>query len=272
MSDRASPAASAPGGERGAPEQRGQDYALLSLVGLLFVTVVLVQEGLDWWAALPLGAGALGVLLPGAVSPSLVLFAVMTLLVIRFSFFPAPFVERPVSSPLADLLLALASLAYLAGHTRYLSIRRHAVPPDPRRERLPGHERLAGRWLLPHKPTRRSGEGVATGEVARLLLAAPLFALVAYMLWVRVAFEPVPETLELPLPLYRAVLVVWAGVIALCGGYALLAYLGRANASREESLMYLQDQLWDATRGEQRRVHRWLARSRLRRQQKEDGR
>src|SRR5262249_51141816 len=119
--------------------------------------------------------------------------------------------------------------------------------------------------LLPRKPTRRSGEPVPAGEVARLLVAAPLFALAAYLLWVNVAFTEPPELLDVPVPIYRAVVVVWAGALALLAGHVLLAYLGRVHAGREEGLVDLQDQLWDATRGEQRQAYRWLAWARLRR-------
>ncbi len=258
--------------EHDAASPNGLDYAILALAGLGFVTVVLVQEGLDWWAALPFAVGALGIAFPGSVSPSLVLILVTILLVMRLSFVVSPLGHRLGTSPLADLLLAVAALAYLAGHTRYLTIRRHALPPDPRRERKPGHPRLAGRWLLPHKPTRRSGERVPAGEVTRLLMAAPLFALAAYLAWVNVAFAEPPDLLDMPVPIYHALIVVWAAALALLACYVLLAYLGRANASREESLLFLQDQLWDATRGEQRQAHRWLAWARLRSQRKEERR
>ena len=54
------------------------------------------------------------------------------------------------------------------------------------------------------------------------------------------------------------------------GGAAVLAWLGRMLASRQQSLMFLQDQLWAQTRGEQRRINRWAVWARLRRQRKEE--
>ena len=36
-------------------------------------------------------------------------------------------------------------------------------------------------------------------------------------------------------------------------------------AGRDEARLYLQDQLWESTRGEQRRIQRWIVRERLRR-------
>src|SRR3954466_13412013 len=57
-----------------------RDYTLLTLGSLLVVTVVLVQEDLGWWAALPLLIGAISVLTAWTVGPALVLLAVMLVL------------------------------------------------------------------------------------------------------------------------------------------------------------------------------------------------
>lgn len=256
--------------ERGSP--RTQDYLLLALAGLGFVTVVLVTEGLDWWAVLPFAAGVLGLVWPGVVSPSLVLFLVMLLVSLRFRFVGFGFDARPPGLPVVDLLMAVATLVYVIGHTRLLTIQKAATPPDSRRERPTVKRRLKGRWLLPGPATRRSVGLITSGEIPRVLLLAPVFGLVAALLWVRVYYEPPPQDMRIPVQVWRGILVVWAGVIALGGCYAFLAYLGRALAGREASYLYLQDQLWDATRGEQRRIQRWLARARLRGQKKEEGR
>ena len=80
---------------------------------------------------------------------------------------------------------------------------------------------------------------------------------------------PPPAWLD-DLHMWRALLVVWLMGIALAGAYSFLAYLGRAQASAEESLLYLQDQLWTEMRGEQRRINRWVVWRRLRTQRKEE--
>ena len=41
---------------------------------------------------------------------------------------------------------------------------------------------------------------------------------------------------------------------------------GWMSAGRDEARIYLQDQLWSATRGEQRRIQRWVMRERLKRE------
>jgi hypothetical protein len=248
-----------------------RDYALLALAGLLIVAVVLVQEDLGWWAAAPLAVGALGVLVPGLVGPTVVLLLLLVLLAAQGWMWQNPWgVGRP--SALMDLVLAMAVLVYVAAHTRLLTIRRHALPPDPRRERRPPGRRIAGRWFLPQGATRRSAGLLPPGEFVALAAGVPVFALVAYLLWVRAALEQPPAQMDVDVRLWRALLVVWGAGVALLLGHAFLSYLGRARAGREESLLYLQDQLWGETRGEQRRLNAWLTWARLRRQRKEEGR
>ena len=66
------------------------------------------------------------------------------------------------------------------------------------------------------------------------------------------------------MPLWRVALVVWAAVVLLLVASALLAYLRSLLAGPQEGLLFLQDQLWAQTRGEQRQVWRWLTWARLR--------
>jgi hypothetical protein len=84
--------------------------------------------------------------------------------------------------------------------------------------------------------------------------------------------EPPPAWLDLDPTLWRLLLLVWGMGLGLAGLHAFLSYVGRIQASREESLLYLQDQLWSQTRGEERRINRWAVWGRLRRQRKEEGR
>jgi hypothetical protein len=251
----------------GQPEIR--DYRMLAVAALLLVTVILVQEEVGWWAAMPLVLGVLGILRPGAVGPVLVTFLMVLVLGFRTWFIGPRSMPNEPSSPLSDLFLAVSTLIYVAAHSRLLTIHHHAVPPDTRRELRPGSGRLKGRWLLPGGATKRSASLLTQSEFLLLLGTAPLFALVGYLLWIRIAFEPVPEPLTVPLPVWRALLVVWSGIICLCGVYVLTSYLRWFYANALEGMVYLQDQLWNATRGEQRRVNSWLTWARLRQQKKE---
>lgn len=247
-----------------------RDYRLIALAALLLLYLLLTQQNLELWGVLPLALGALGLFVPGTVSPPFVLGVVLTLLVFQpqlASGFPGWMRQR--TSAVEDLLLAAALLGYLIAHTRLLTLLRHAVPPDTRRARKPEHDRLRGRWLLPSKATRRSAASVPPRELPALLLSVPLFALVAYLLWIRIGVETPPETLQISPFLWRALLVVWGGGVTLVAVYALIAYLGRAQAGLDESLGYLQDQLWAATRGEQRQIQSWSVWARLHRERKE---
>ena len=69
---------------------------------------------------------------------------------------------------------------------------------------------------------------------------------------------------------WHLLVLIWLGSLVLMGASAVLAYVERAQAGPEESLLYLQDQLWTQTRGEQRRIHRWMVWLRLRRQKQQE--
>jgi hypothetical protein len=245
------------------------EYRLLGLVALGGVFLVLMQFDLGLWAGLPALLGALGLFFPGTVGIPFTLTLILGLVVFQPALTGFPTWMQPRSTLLEDLLLALAVLAYVIAHGRVLALRHHAVPPDTRRHRRPDHERFAGRWLLPGEPTRRSASAVPPREIGGVLLAIPTFVFLAYLLWLRLSLEPPPEWLDLPVPVWRAFVVLWSAMLCLAGVYTLTSYLGRAFASRAESLMFLQDQAWAQTRGEQRQMHSWRVWGRLARERKE---
>jgi hypothetical protein len=75
--------------------------------------------------------------------------------------------------------------------------------------------------------------------------------------------------LNWPAPLWRTLVLFWTIGLVLLVGAGLIDYLGRRALSPDESAVFLQDQLWQETRGEQRRLGRWLAWARLRQRRKE---
>ena len=103
-------------------------------------------------------------------------------------------------------------------------------------------------------------------------MTAPLFFAMAYLLWTWIGVFSPPAWYDLPPSLWPIVVLIWAGVIVLALVWTYLAYIGRTLASEEESLLFLQDQLWAETRGEQRQINRAVAWTRLRRQKKEEKR
>jgi hypothetical protein len=247
-----------------------RDYSIVSLAALLLMTLLLVDGGFKYWSVLPLLVGAIGILTNWLIAPVLVLLNLMVLLLLQRAILGVFWRDHPDSMVL-QILLPAVTLAYLAGSTRLLSLVRHAVPPDPRRARKPPGRRVRGRWLLPIEATTRTLADSPGNEIGRLLLCVPLFLSAAYLIWSRLSIEMPPNWFEAPLNIWRLVVFIWGGAIVLAASWAFLAYLGRSQASVEESVLFLQDQLWGATRGEQRQINRVITRTRLRRQRKEEG-
>lgn len=260
---------------RDAQEPKGvrplvRDYTLIALAALAVVFLVLFVEGPGVWAVVPVVLGVIGVLARWSAGPPLFLLALTFLYGIGNLLIGLPLWYRPPGAPLVDAVLAMGVLAYVAAHMRLLTLTTHAVPPDPRRRRKPLVGRIAGRWLLPGEPSRRTASRGA-GELLLFLVAVPAFTIVASLLWVPLGLEESPYKRLLPDRVWHFFLVLWAMLVVLYVARSLLGYLGVARANREQSLVYLQDQLWAATRGEQRRITRWLAWSRLKKQRKKEG-
>lgn len=247
-----------------------RDYALLTAAALLVVAVLLVEAEAGWWALAAVAIGLGGLLARWVVAPPLILFGT-TLVLLMPSQRGMMMAHQPGRETMLGVLLALALLVYLAAHLRLLTLVSHAIPPD-RRRLEPESPRLARRWLLSDAVTRRTVAPPVVGEMATLLLAAAAFAAVAYLLWVRLALERPPEDIGLPVVVWRGLMVVWTLGLLLLLANVFLAYLRRSLARPDASLLYLQDQLWQATRGEGRRLWRWFTWARLRREKKEERR
>jgi hypothetical protein len=262
-----------------------RDYTLVCLVALLVMAVVLARWaawGEWWWTLVPVLVGSVALLGRWATGPPLVLLSVAGLYLADLRWGHSfGSLHLWASDETSDLLLAVALLAYTAGHYRLQALTVRAVPDD---RRGPGGARAPVRhWFLP-APPGRSPERVRPGEVLGLLLSLPVFAALAYLAWGWLIQTEVFPMLSLPRApvqdrtrnpdarVWEAVLVVWvfAGCLAAAG--AVLGYLRWRRVSPEEAVGYLQDQLWRQTRREQRRANRWVAWGRLRRQRREEGR
>jgi hypothetical protein len=66
------------------------------------------------------------------------------------------------------------------------------------------------------------------------------------------------------------ILVVWVLALGVFIVRGLLSYLGREQMTLDEATMILQDVWWKESRGEQRRMGRWLGWARLRYQRRVD--
>ena len=253
-----------------APPTRGvdgvRDYMLLSLASLLVLGLVLFLEDFGLWALIPVLVGSLGILRARGMGPSVTLFLLLLVLAFRNWILGIPWFHRIPSSLAADALFGFTLLLYLVAHSRLLSLKSQAIPGDARRGFVPKDERVEGRWLLPAKDTKRPPGIVEPMEFVWLLVSVPVFLAIAYFVWINVFVLVGPERHWLFPSQRRALVLAWLGGIALVLGYAASNYLRRVRASREESLLYLQDQLWVETRGEQQRITRWVTKARFRRE------
>ena len=252
------------------PKTRGvdgvRDYSILSFASLLILGLLLFLGDLGLWALLPILVGCLSVLRARGGGPALTLFPLLLILAFRSWILGHHWSYRFPPSPIPDALFGAALLLYVVAHSRLLTLRAHAVPGDARRGFSPQDERVRGRWLLPAAETKRPPGKVEPVEFVWLLACVPVFLAAAYFVWVCVLSLAAAQPYWLFPYQMRALILAWIGGVALMMGYAVNGYLGRARASREESLLYLQDRLWDETRGEQGRITRWVTRARFRRE------
>jgi hypothetical protein len=247
-----------------------RDYMIVCLVSLFLIMLLLLQEGLGWWSIVPVLLGAIGILTTWGLFPSLVLACLVVLMIVRRRMYGIPWGYRLESSFLFDVALAMLTLAYLSGAMRLLALVRSTVPVDVRQARRPPARRVRGRWFLPREATKRSSFNVPSQEIVSLLFATPAFVAAAFLSWVFLANLSVPEWFQAGDAAWRLVVAVWAGGIVLATIGVVLAFLDRIHATPEESLLYLQDQLWKDTRGEERRIDKWISWARLRQQAKEE--
>lgn len=234
-----------------------RDYFLLALAGLAGLWLSMVFQGFGVWSFLPAAAGVGGLLVGWWVAVPAVLLQVAGLLVVwgRFGWAPALVAPVPVEG---DLLQALAVFVYVGAATRYQSLAKLALPFDRRRKEEPRVARARGRGVLPAGPTRRSPESVGLSEVLWLLGLAVGCSLAGLVLASRLLGMNTPIGLALPDDrIWRVLVCVWALMLLLVGGASVVGAVGWLWASREEARLYLQDQLWTETRGEQRGIQRW---------------
>jgi hypothetical protein len=274
---------------RAHPATRG--YTIVCLGALLVMVVVLVQREPRWLALLPLLTGSVAVAACWSVGPPLVLLCVGGSLVVQlrqpdvFAFLvmvaktvgidiaggPGVQLRQRISAgqgslAATDLVLAGALLAYSAGQYRLQSLLRHAFPPDPRRRRRLPKGRPA---VMPVPPADvpRAPELVGGNELTALVLAVLGITGLTAAAWVLLATRQPP--LDFSRWEWQAVVIIWLSCVIAGAAWVATGYLRWQQASPEESLLYLQDQLWRQTRREQSRLNRWLVWYRLRRQRRQ---
>lgn len=258
-----------------------RNYTLLCLSSLFLLVVCLADRRLGWWCLLPALLGSAALIAQWNHGPPLVLASLAGLLLMtgryRRSYLSWPREETPA---IMDLLMCAALLVYAATHYRLLSLVHRVFPTEPRRPRNMDR----GSWIATLKDTihdsqatlhkqvealtRRSADRVSSQEIAFLALASVVWTALSVVAWVWL-MDQTPK-LDIPKVLWPALLVGWAVLTVLAVVGAISGYARHSTATPEESLLYLQDQLWRNTRREQGNLNRWLTWARLRAQRKKE--
>jgi hypothetical protein len=155
----------------------------------------------------------------------------------------------------ADMLLCMAGLVFFIGQYRLHGLWFGVLPADARQARG-----------APGPPTRRSEESLRPAELALLIFTVPAFALSAQL--AGILFKVQWSLIDLPAgPTWdwkHLLFVVWAIMLAIFLAAQMFGYWRRLQMDRATALLMLQDMLWSETRGEQRRIQRWLVWKKLR--------
>jgi hypothetical protein len=264
------------------PSSAARNYTIICLTALLLVLLVLLGEyDAVWLAPVPFLIGCLGLLRRWSTAP------VMLVLVVAVLYFGPTWTGLFSRSTLpgaetfrlTDFILCGAVLAYAVAHYRLQGLERSIFPPENRRPMPQRDQRRSRRGTLHSAASRRSAWSVSTDEFTLLLLSLPLWAGVAevclYVLPSRPLSVGLPlhwwrATASLPLSWWRAIVFIWLFGLGWLVAASLLGYWGKRRIGPEEATLLLQETLWQETRREQRRLNRWLAGARLRRDHRKE--
>lgn len=271
------------------PDDGIRHYTFLCLLALGLVALAFFLRGVGVLCLLPAAVGALTLMArwrSGALG--VLLFVVWLVIAQRWWYFNPLFVAERVilgienlfqptgfrhgsgaiALPpyprfgIADVLLCAATILYVAGYYRLLSLTNQVFPADPRRlgSGRARHTRLA--------LERRSRELVTAHEIGRLAATTPIWLVLA---WLCSRWLENKETQDLNIDdsSWQLMVLIWLLGLLFLLASSLVRYLAQGHMRPEEAALYLQDTLWRETSREQRRIHRWLVWARRRQQRKE---
>ncbi len=152
---------------------------------------------------------------------------------------------------LADVLICVTALTYFIGHYRLNGLWYGVVPVSTSAVR-----RDQGRL-----PGSRSEESLSAAELVALVFTIPAFALLAQFAFLLLAQRW--TLLELGPRPRQFLAVAWILFVVMFLAAHAFRYWQRLQMDRISAMLMLQDILWNETRGEQRRIQRWLAWVRL---------
>ncbi|MBI3409766.1 MAG: hypothetical protein HY040_15605 [Planctomycetes bacterium] len=155
-----------------------------------------------------------------------------------------------------ELALCAAVFGYVVGHYRLQSIWHNLWPVDPRHPEGPRRRFDPRQQQSPVREPRPSQQ-ITPLELARFVVSLPVWILLGTLIWG--VLNQRWELFGLPQPLVRIViLVICLGVVSF-GVRMGLGFWRHRRRDHAAARLFLQDVLWNETRGEQRRLNRWLA-------------
>lgn len=221
-----------------AASQSATIYLIVGLAALGLIGFGPLRSG-DYRAALgPILIGTGGLLFLGRMAPLGVLAALAAGLVLT----------SRRSAPLTnDILLGLGVVVYLIAQYRLFALRAGAVPGEEDGE-----------------PRVRTDADVPARELSAVLLTAAASVIAAVMFWEMTAL--IRPRWRLSAANWRLQVLVWILGFVLLVVAGAIAYWAARRQSTDEALLALRDEFWRETRGEQRKINRWLAWARRRRE------
>jgi hypothetical protein len=233
-------------------------YQFIGFIALSVVFLAQLQQGLLLGNLLVIAFGVLG--LVSRLRLGHIIFLIMIAgaqlvhqaLTGRFRFTSYRLFE------LEDVLLCVGVLGYVAAHYRLQGLMTNLLTLDPRqRSGSPRRFFFLFPRAAPIQPVVRPLSHINQTEITLLALGLPVWALLAQLL---LALLSLPwEILDLPVRMVHMLLVTWTLIL---GTFVLSNFLNlwkRRQMTAGAAQLYLQDTLWRETRGDQRRLNRWLA-------------
>jgi hypothetical protein len=252
--------------ENGLPHVGTNHYVALCAFFLAVIFLSQLRMGLLLPNAIAVLTGAVALVYRLRLGPILLLLLVAGAQLYLHGRLGADLGGREGGMQLTDVVLCAAVLGYVVGHYRLQAIWYHILPTDVRQRS--GPPRRAFPWIRRQTPIveeKRPAHQITAAEIAWLVATLPVWAVVGQLAWLLVPQQW--HFLRLDPRFLQILLVSWLLAIGFWIIGALFSFWKQRSHDPATAQLYLQDLLWRDTRGEQRRVNRWLAWWKLARKQ-----
>jgi hypothetical protein len=229
-------------------------YLAFCAIALAAIWLVLIFERFGIWSLLPIAAGVLG----AATRLGPILLALAVAMAVNFS--PHQPFSGNTTILVPDLILSAAVLAYALGHYRLQAMMLH-IFPEPK---IAEDNNKEASSIVARDRSRRAPGLVTRQEITWALVSLAGAGLLGQWVWRKLPggignprFNP-PE-------IWKAILFVWVVGGSMFLVASLLALWRYRQMTPQEAALLLEDLVWEDTRGEQRRIARWLTWAKIKR-------